>query len=86
VPAACGTDAENAHVRLLGEIYLTEMHGILEALLFLEKFTPEIVSAHLQLSRSDPCLTDSLILHVSNIYSMGTGIQDFWSLLVLPLQ
>lgn len=62
------------------------MHGILGPLLFLEKLITDIVSAHLQLSRSDPCLTDSLILHLSNIYSMGIRIQDFWSLLVLPLQ
>lgn len=45
--AAWGADAENARVRLLGQINLIKIHGILGAL-FLEKLIPEIVSAHLR--------------------------------------
>lgn len=86
VSAACGTDAENAHGRLLGQMYLVRIHGILGALSGLEKLIPETVSAPLQLSTPDPCLTDSLTPPSSNIYSVGTGTEAFLSLPALTLQ
>lgn len=54
--AACGADAQNAHVRLLGQINLIKNHGIL-GVLFLEKLIPEIVSAHLH----HGCLSTALV-------------------------
>lgn len=86
VSAACGTDAENTHLRLLGQMYLGTMLRILGALLGLEKLIPETVSAPLQLSTPDPCLTNSLTPPLSSIYSKGTGTEAFLSLLALPLQ